>query len=314
MPRRPRRRLPRAERARIAGEVAADHDGVAHRKDLRSRGVSRADVRSEVAAGRWRTEGRHTVVIGTAVMSEEARRWHAVWESGPGAILDGVSALQAAGLRGFTSDAIDVSVPRGNRRHEVTRVRVRRRRVLGATIDAGVPRARPELAALRAAEWAATDRTAVLILCLVVQQRLVPPARLLSAWGSVRSSRRRTLLDRAISDICDGAHSLGELDFGALCRQAGLPSPSRQVVRTGPGGRVYLDVAWEDVGLVVEIDGGQHALALNPVDDALRQNEVTLGDDLVLRIPVLGLRLTPAAFMDQVVRAHARLAGRGRAA
>jgi very-short-patch-repair endonuclease len=85
-------------------------------------------------------------------------------------------------------------------------------------------------------------------------------------------------------------------------------------VRTGPGGRVYLDVAWEDVGLVVEIDGGQHALALNPVDDALRQNEVTLGDDLVLRIPVLGLRLTPAAFMDQVVRAHARLAGRGRAA
>jgi len=55
------------------------------------------------------------------------------------------------------------------------------------------------------------------------------------------------------------------------------------VVRTGPGGRVYLDVAWEDVGLVVEIDGGQHALALNPVDDALRQNEVTLGDDLVLR-------------------------------
>jgi hypothetical protein len=186
--------------------------------------------------------------------------------------------------------------------------------VLGATIDAGVPRARPELAALRAAEWAATDRTAVLILCLVVQQRLVPPARLLSAWGSVRSSRRRTLLDRAISDICDGAHSLGELDFGALCRPAGLPSPSRQVVRTGPGGRVYLDVAWEDVGLVVEIDGGQHALALNPVDDALRQNEVTLSDDLVLRIPVLGLRLTPAAFMDQVVRAHARLAGRGRAA
>ena len=55
------------------------------------------------------------------------------------------------------------------------------------------------------------------------------------------------------------------------------------MVRTGPGGRVYLDVAWEDVGLVVEIDGGQHALALNPVDDALRQNEVTLGDDLVLR-------------------------------
>ena len=254
------------------------------------------------------------MVIGTGAMSNEARRWHAVWESGPGAILDGVSALQVAGLRGFTPDAIDVSLPRGNRRHQVTGVRARRRRLLGATMGAGVPRARPELAAVRAAEWAATDRTAVLILCLVVQQRLVPPARLLSAWRSVRRSRRRTLLDGAIGDICDGAHSLGELDFGALCRQAGLPAPSRQVVRTGPDGRVYLDVAWEDVGLVVEIDGGHHALALNPVDDALRQNEVTLSADMVLRIPVLGLRLTPTAFMDQVVRAHAELTRRARAA
>jgi len=75
-------------------------------------------------------------------------------------------------------------------------------------------------------------------------------------------------------------------------------------VRKGRGGRVYLDVAWEDIGLVVEIDGGHHSLALNPVDDALRQNEVTLSGDVVLRIPVLGLRLTPDAFMAQVARAH----------
>jgi hypothetical protein len=304
MPRTRRRRLPRAERARIAGEVAADHDGVAHRKDLRARGVTRADVRTEVAAGRWRTEGLHTVVIGTAPMSQEARRWHAVWESGPGAILDGVSALQAAGLKGFTHPTIDVSVPRANRRHLVTGVRVRRRLVLGATAGAGVPRARPELAAVRAAEWASTDRTAVLILCLVVQQRLVPSQRLLESWRSVRQSRRRELLDHVVEDICDGAHSLGELDFAALCRQVGLPPPSRQVVRTGPSGRIYLDVAWEDIGLVVEIDGGHHALALNPVDDALRQNEVTLAADMVLRIPVLGLRLTPGVFMAQVARAH----------
>jgi very-short-patch-repair endonuclease len=76
------------------------------------------------------------------------------------------------------------------------------------------------------------------------------------------------------------------------------------VVRSIAGGRVYLDVAWDDLGLVVEIDGGHHALALNPVDDALRQNAVVLTGDRVLRIPVLGLRLVPDAFMDQVVRAH----------
>ena len=294
----------------MAAAVARDHDGVAHRADLRRVGVTRADIRIEVAAGRWRTAGRHTIVLGTGPLTETARRWHAVWESGPGAVLDGVSALQAAGLRGFAHDRIDVSVPRANRSHRVAGVRVRRRRTVGATAGAGIPRARPDLATVRAAQWAATDRTAVLIVCLAVQQRLVPTAGLLATWRSVPRSRRRALLDAVFTDVCDGAHSLGELDLGALCAGAGLPPPTRQVLRRGPRGRVYLDVAWEDVGLVVEVDGGHHALALNPVDDALRQNEVTLGGEVVLRVPVLGLRLTPDAFIAQVVRAHAELSRR----
>jgi hypothetical protein len=310
MPATPRRRLPRHERARVAQGVARDHGGVAHRADLRREGVTRADIRTEVAAGRWRIEGRHTVVIGSGPMSEEARRWRAVWEAGPGGVLDGVSALQAAGLTGFTQHRLDVTVPRANRSHQVEGVRVRRRRAVGPTAGAGIPRARPDVATVRAAQWAGTDRTAALIICLAVQQRLVAPARLLAAWRSVRWSARRAVLDEVFEDVCDGAHSLGELDFGAHCVRAGLPRPSRQVVRRGPRGRVYLDVAWEDIGLVVEIDGGHHALALNPVDDALRQNDVALSGELVLRIPVLGLRLTPDAFLWQVVRAHGDLSRR----
>ncbi|EAP96939.1 hypothetical protein JNB_20053 [Janibacter sp. HTCC2649] len=103
-----------------------------------------------------------------------------------------------------------------------------------------------------------------------------------------------------IADVCDGAHSLGELDFGAWCRRYGLPEPLRQTLRTGPSGRVYLDVEWE--GLVVEIDGGHHLLGLNPTDDALRSNEVALGSSRVLRIPLLGLRLEADRFMAQVAR------------
>ena len=297
-------RLTRAERARRAVPLAAQHDGVVHRRDLRAAGVDRADVRTEVAAGRWTLHGVHTVQIGTGPLSAEADRWRAVWESGSGAVLDGASALHAIGLTGYTTNLVEVTVPRANRRHEVAGVRSRRRRVLGPLTRVGVPRVRPEWAALRAAEWARTDREAVLVLCLVVQQRLTHPDRLLAAWSGVKVSRRRKLLHAVIGDICDGAHSLGELDFAGLCREAGLPEPSRQVMRHGPRGRVYLDVAWEDVGLVLEIDGGHHALALNPVDDALRQNEVTLRSEMVLRVPVLGLRLQRELFMEQVVRAH----------
>ncbi len=79
------------------------------------------------------------------------------------------------------------------------------------------------------------------------------------------------------------------------------------MVRRGPRGRIYLDVQWSDIGLVVEIDGLQHRMGLAVTDDNLRQNEVTLGADRVLRVDLVGLRLLPAAFMAQIVRAHAQL-------
>jgi len=238
------------------------------------------------------------------------RLWQAVWESGSGAVLDGVSALLASGLSGFDPERIDVAIPRNHHARRLDGVRVHRRRDLGPLRGAGIPRTTTESATIRAAQWARTDRTAVLIICLVVQQRLVRPERLLSSWLSTRGGPRRALLNAAFRDVCDGVHSLGELDFSALCRLRGIPSPTRQKVCRGAGGRIYLDAIWEDIGLVVEVDGGHHALALAPVDDALRQNDVTLSDKLVLRIPVLGLRLTPDAFLDQVARAHTMLSHR----
>ncbi|OFE15975.1 hypothetical protein BA895_05215 [Humibacillus sp. DSM 29435] len=297
-------RRSRAQRARIGAEVAARHAGVAHRADLRAAGLSRHDVASEVNAGRWRRAGRHTVVIGTSEPQGEALWWRAVWETGAGAALDGATALLASGLTGFMTDAIDVCLPADNRRHSVPGVRRHQRVRQPEPIGAGVPRVRPEHAAIHAAQWARTDRQATLVLCLVIQQRLVSPPMLLEAWSAVRRSPRRQLIDTVVRDVCDGAHSLGELDFARLCRTRGLPEPDRQSVRTLPDGRVYLDVAWNDIGLVVEIDGGHHALALNAVADALRQNELVLGAERVLRIPVLGLRLDPNAFLNQVVRAH----------
>lgn len=306
---RPRLRMPRAERTRAALEVAALHDGVAHRADLRAVGVSRADIRTEVSAGRWTVHGRHTVLIGSGPLSAEARHWQAVWESGSGAVLDGASALLASGLSGFRAGWIDVSMPRNNRRHQLAGVVRHLRSAMPPVIDVGVPRVRPEWAAIHAAQWAVSDRQAALLLCLPVQQRLVLPERVLQAWRETPPGPRRDFLDVVVRDVCDGAQSLGELDFAALCRERDLPAPSRQVVRILPSGRVYLDVAWDELGVVVEIDGGHHALALNPVDDALRQNDVVLSGDRVLRIPVLGLRLRRDEFLDQVVRIHEQARG-----
>lgn len=292
----------RETRHRAAEPVFDAHGGVARRKDLKGVGISRDDLRTELRAGRWTSGGIHTVVAGPEITEQLGLHWRAVWESGSGAVLDGVSALIAAGLTGFTHSGIDVSVPHGNQVHIVQGVRARTRRRLSPTSVSGVPRVRPEQAAIRGAELAVSDRQATLIVCLAVQQRLVSTARLLAAWQGVRRSRRRALLDQIIRDVCDGAQSLGELDFAAACRRRGLPEPTRQRVCRVNGGRVYLDAAWDGMGLVVEIDGGHHGAALLPLDDALRQNEVTLTNKRVLRIPLTGWRLDRDVFMDQVAR------------
>lgn len=300
-------------RDRLAIELGARQGGVVSRAQLRERGITDDQVRSMIRSGRWVRGGRHTVMVGGRRAEGVAALWQAVWEGGSGGALHGSAALVGHGLTGLTLDRIDVVVPRSTTRHPQQLphgVRVHRPRHAPELFPVGIPRVRPEEAMIAAAQWARSDREAVLMLCLPLQQRLVAPARVAAAWATVERGPRRRLLGAVVCDLTDGARSLGELDFGRLVSAVGLPPPSRQVVRQGPGGRVYLDAAWEQIGLVAEIDGGHHLLALNLIEDALRQNDVSIGGELVLRIPVVGLRLCPEAFLAQLLRAYRRLLAR----
>jgi hypothetical protein len=270
-------------------------------------------IRREVAAERWAVHGHQTVAMTTAPLGVVASRWLAVWETGPKvAALDGVSALQHAGLTGFDDDTVHVSVKhtaevqrlRGVRHHKVIR------RLDGELIVAGLPRTRVPVAAVRAAHWAVSDRQAALLLVMPVQQRLCTGAQLVEAESLIRGRNRRKLIHVLVQDVADGTHSLGELDVVAACRRRGLPEPTRQEVRRLPDGKAYLDVAWREARLVVEVDGVGHAQGLQMVDDELRQNAIQLGDDLVLRVSLVGWRLTPEAYLDQICAAYWARAGR----
>lgn len=296
-------------RAEVVRPLAEEQHGVVSRAQLRSLGIGWDDVAVEERAGRWAPRGRRVVLIHRVELDRRGRLFAGVLEAGPGAVLDGAAALIAAGLTGFDPPVIDVSIPSGRRPCRLPGVRIHQHREVGDAIRVGLPRVKPELAALRAAGWAVSDRQAALLLVLPVQQRLLSAARLRSRLELVQRNPRRELITAVVRDCADGAESLGELDFARMCRARGLPPPSRQVLRTGPNGRVYLDTAWEDIGLAVEIDGAGHAWGLNGVEDQLRQNEVTLGDEVVLRISVIGLLVEPR-FMDQIVRAHRVLSTR----
>src|SRR5699024_12773745 len=103
-----------------------------------------------------------------------------------------------------------------------------------------------------------------------------------------------------------GARAPAALASARLGRAHGIPPPSRQRVRSGPKGRIYLDAWWDEYQVGVEIDGVQHLQGLHPVADALRDNEVLLSGGPTLRIPSLGLITEPEAFMAQVAKLLSR--------
>lgn len=297
----------RQDRLAAARAEAAAHDGVLSRAELRGLGQDRSWVTRQVAAGRWAVHGTQTVATHTGELGVAASRWRAIWEVGVGvAVVDGVTALQVAGLTGFEEETVHVSVKHTARVTDVSGVKVHKvaRRADLEVLAAGVPRTRPAVAAVRAAHWAVSDRQAALLLAMPVQQRLVSAEQLRSALRVVRGRTRRRFIRRVVCDLADGAHSLGELDFARMCRARGLPEPSRQVVRRGPRSRTYLDVRWDEAALVVEIDGSGHRTGLAVTADNLRDNEVSMAGDLVLRIDLVGLRVEAEAFMDQVCTAH----------
>ena len=283
------------------------HDGVLSRAELRAAGWDRDAVARQVAADRWRLHGRQTVALHTSTLGVQAQRWRAVWEVGSGvAAVDGVTALLSAGLTGCSDDWIHVSVRHNANVSAVDGVRLHKviRRVEGELVTTGLPRTTPAVAAVRAAQWAVSSRQAALLLVMPVQQGLISGPQLMEAARAVRGRTRRAFIPAVVRDICDGAQSLGELDFTRMCRAHGLPEPSRQSIRRVGARRVYLDVAWEDIGLVVEIDGSQHQWDVASTDDQFRQNALVLGGDRVLRMTLMGLRLDPERFMDQVCAAH----------
>jgi very-short-patch-repair endonuclease len=283
-------------------EIAERQGSVVSRRQVYGCGLTRWHVRGQVRAARWATIGDQVVCLHRGDASLLGLRWAAVFQGGPRAHLDGVSALIESGLQRFTEERIRVSVPRGARirRTELFDIRQTRRWSAGDVLTTDVPRSRPAVAAVRGALWAASDRQASLLLTMAVQQRVTSAQEIGIELLRIRRDRRRRLLHAVVLDLLDGAGSLGELDVARLLRRRRLPRPDRQVLRRDRDRRYYLDLYWERWKLVVEIDGIQHAWAENVVHDALRQNALSMSGDTVLRVPLLGLRLAPEQFLDQI--------------
>lgn len=299
----------RASSQAIALDLAEGAFGIVTRRELAEHGVTRHVMRRHIDAGRWQLMGTGAIrVLAAPWCPQRSPIAAAVANGGRHAWAEGEASLLLAGLTGWRPTRIDVGLPRTTRAQPVAGVVYRQPSVESKLASPSVRRSHPAMAVLRAAAWADTDRQAGTLIAMTVQQRLVRPAQVVETLELLPKLRRRSLIRAALGDVIDGAHSLGELDFTALCRRRGLPRPSRQELREGEHGRMYLDVRWEAARLVVEIDGAHHLLGDNPTRDALRANQLALEGETVIRVPVVALRTTPDPFFAQIER-HLRRAG-----
>lgn len=252
-------------------------------------------------AGRWRKLGPHSVGVTPTPQPREAL-WRALLEIGSLSVLDGPSALIVAGLRNIECDAVFVSVPKSAHRQRSTGVVVHETRRFReeAVIRSGIPRMRPATAAVHAALWVPSEKQAALYVVAGVQQRILTADQFAAEVVRVVRNPRLNFLRTLVAEVGDGIQSIGEREFARLCRKRGLPVPTRQVLRQGPTGRVYLDVHWAEFKISVEIDGIHHLDPRSVIDDSLKQNALTLEGLTVLRVPVAALRTDPGPFLDQV--------------
>lgn len=278
-------------------EVAANQAEVISTSQLRACGVSEAFVRAQIDARRWKKRSPRVVTTTTGPLSEEQRRWLAVLHPQGSAILGGLTAAEAHGLKRWERPDVTVLVDDADTYDPLTGVRFfRTRRSLFVLRDpkAHVPLARIEPAILLFAAHERNHRTALGSVTACVQQGLTTPERLRPWIRTLRPLRRAADLRVLLGDLEGGSQSLAEIDVLRACRTMGLAPPRRQKRRTGRDGRVrYTDLEWDLPDgrvLVLEVDGAFHADFEQYTADVRRSRSLTTPGRIVVRCTTLELR------------------------
>ncbi|WP_239678643.1 endonuclease domain-containing protein [Natronosporangium hydrolyticum] len=279
--------------------------------------LSPSKVRHLLASRRWRRLSRGLLITFTGPLGPPQHHSAAVLAAGSGALLAGLAAAEAGGLRARwrrRREVIDVLIPAGRRAPDLLRrlpaelpaVKVHRTTALP---EQDRQRGRPERTALPrsvvdAAQWALTEDEARMTVAAACQQRLLLPSEINSVLERMPTVRRRALVRRTAEDAAGGAHSLAEIDLDRLCRRFGLPRPERQHQRHDSAGRLrYLDAYWPQFRLVVEVDGAHHTDVAQWEADLRRQNAIWVQGERILRFTSYQLRHRPAEVADVIRQA-----------
>jgi len=273
--------------------------------------VGRASMRARLGRQQWRAICRGVLSTHNGLLTRDQHLWVAVLVAGHGACLAGSTAATESGVRGLRTDVIQVVIPAVRGRTQLVQrlpsavpaVQVYRTTVLpeGHVQIDRPPRTTIARSVVDAAAWARSDDEARSTVVAACQQRRVDPARLREVLTIFPRIRRHRLIAATISDVEGGSESLSEIDLVRLCQTYRLPRPDQQRRRVDADGRIrYVDAYWPRWRLQVEVDGAHHMDAQHWAADMLRQNQIWLAGDRILRFPAWLIRSDPTTVAAQL--------------
>ncbi len=252
--------------SRECRELMDQQRGIIARWQISACAADRYAADGLLRQGRWQALYRGVYATYTGRPSRTGLLWAGVRRCGPDAALSHFSAAELDRIADEPSDAIHVTIP------ETARIRFSRTelsgglprivlhrssRITSARHPARTPpRTRVEETVLDLTDVARSFDTAFSWLSTACGRRLVTADQLRTAARSRARLRWRADLLEALDDIADGVSSNLERQYVRnVERPHGLPTPRRQA-RIRRGSRsMYLDNAFEEFGVNVELDG-----------------------------------------------------------
>ena len=233
--------------------LMVEQDGLATRAQLRCIGVAKHDLDRMIRRRELTPKHRGVFVNHTGPLTWRQRAWAAVLYAAPAAL-----CLSSADEPPELDGPIHVAIDATRRITPPDGIRIHRVRNLDPMVQwhLGPPRLRVEDNVFALADRAATELDAIEVLTSAVGSRRTTASRLRSALVRHPRVRRRKLLVALLDDLEAGTCSV--LEHGYLTRverSHGLPEGRRQRPRAGARGAERRDVEYEELGLVVELDG-----------------------------------------------------------
>lgn len=273
-----------------AGEVARRHSGAIAYRQLVRVGFSASRIARWVKSGRLFPRYPAVFAWGRPDLPEKGELAAGLLFAGHGAALSGISELWWLGLLNRRPDLIHIDAP--GYVSSLGDLEIRHPRSVLRVWHEGLP-IRPLPNALLDASSDLSHNALRLVLARAEFKRILSLLSLQSALGRGRngSNALRAAMDAHLPQLAKCANGF-ERDFVLLCERFRLPipEPNKRIGRFRP------DMLWEELTLIVELDGGPgHTTPAELIRDANRQKWLEAHGYTVVRFTWAEVQFHPEA-------------------